>query len=73
MPDFDPSDPVDAKEIARRLEALGHKAYSHIYIAQQLSKQTGFPAPGGWDINGGRWWQWGDVLEWFTNRGTPTK
>lgn len=67
MPDFDPSDPVDAREIARRLATIGTN-YSHVYIAQQLTRSHDFPKPGAWDINGGRWWLWGDVLEWFTAR-----
>lgn len=67
MPDYDPSDPVDAREIARRLAEVG-TVYSHVYIAQQLSRQHGFPEPGDYELNGGRWWRWGDVLGWFTAR-----
>lgn len=67
MPDFDPSDPVDAREIARRLATIG-TTYSHVYIAQQLTRAHDFPAPGSWDLNGGRWWRWGEVLEWFQAR-----
>jgi hypothetical protein len=73
MPEFDPSDPVDAREIARRLATIGTD-YSHVYIAQNLSRQHGFPAAGGYELNGGRWWRWGEVLDWFTARAaTPPK
>jgi hypothetical protein len=76
MAEYDPadpstwadSDPVGTAEMHRRLAVLG-VVVSHQYLMANLTRQATFPKAGAWEINGGRWWTWGDGLAWFKDTG----